>query len=146
MAINRIKLVDSLKSFLNKPFLLALIAIILSDQSFLLSLNINMHTFSVILYLTGLWAIITTLILKEKIDLGYINKYILILFALFLGKSLLYIIDRNIIRNKFKEVCPNYDDSEAVEKERKQGNIILAILLLPPLFKQSKIVFNLTKS
>lgn len=39
-------------------------------------------------------------------------------------------IDKNIIRNKFKEIAPNYDDSKAVEKDKKQGYIILAILLL----------------
>lgn len=96
MVVDKTKLFGDMKSFFSKPFLLALIAIILSDQSLLLSLNINMHTFSVILYLTGLWAIIITLIFKEKIDLDYINRYILILFALFLGKSILYIMINSI--------------------------------------------------
>lgn len=41
-----------------------------------------------------------------------------------------FFIDRNIIRNKFKEVYPSYDDSKAVAKEQKQGYIILVILLL----------------
>lgn len=41
-----------------------------------------------------------------------------------------YFLNHLPLRNKFKEVCPDYDDSQVVEKERKQGTIILAILLL----------------
>lgn len=41
-----------------------------------------------------------------------------------------YFIDKNIIRAKFKEVYPNYDDSEAVAKEQKLGYIILFVLIL----------------
>lgn len=42
----------------------------------------------------------------------------------------LLFIDKNTIRNKFKEIRPDYDDSKAVAKERKQGVITLVILLL----------------
>lgn len=41
-----------------------------------------------------------------------------------------FFIDKNVIRTKFKEVYPDYDDSKAIAKEQKQGYIILAILLL----------------
>lgn len=42
----------------------------------------------------------------------------------------LFCIDRNIVRNKLKELYPDYDDSKAVAKEQKLGYIILVILLL----------------
>lgn len=43
---------------------------------------------------------------------------------------MLFCIDKNIVRNKLKEIYPEYDDSKAVAKEQKQGYITLAILLL----------------
>ena len=41
-----------------------------------------------------------------------------------------FFIDRNVIRNKFKEICPEYDDLIALEKEKKQGLVIIVLLLL----------------
>lgn len=41
-----------------------------------------------------------------------------------------FFIDINVIRNKFKEIYSDYDDSKVVAKEQKQANIILFILLL----------------
>lgn len=45
-------------------------------------------------------------------------------------KSYRFYFFEDSLKDKFKEVYPDYDDSKAVEKERKQGYIILAILLL----------------
>lgn len=45
-------------------------------------------------------------------------------------KFYMFYFFENSLRDKFKEIYPDYDDSKAVAKEQKQGYIILAILLL----------------
>ncbi|MDR1167749.1 MAG: TonB C-terminal domain-containing protein [Heliobacteriaceae bacterium] len=42
----------------------------------------------------------------------------------------LYFIELSIIKTKFQEVCPDYDDSRETEKERKWGTALIIILII----------------
>jgi len=58
-----------------------------------------------------------------------------------------YFLNPFTLRNKLKDVYPDYDDSKAVAKDQKQGNIILVIfLLLLPFFMYAEYKLKLNNN